>query len=101
MALQKLPNKQDMLERLLRGVSNNAYLQENVYPTLLKYAGQEICPVGLVMVIGRTFEDTRQALPDKGEETLFPLAPLIIEALVDDRTFTEAAKRHWDTMMTS
>lgn len=86
-----LPSREEMLERLLK-VSNVSHVRQKFYPHLLKHAGQERVPQGVVMMLVLAISDYTTGLPSIVANQMYMQAPQFIEALVVDSKTAEEAK---------
>ena len=89
-----LPNREEMLARLIK-VSDNSHLQERFYPILLKVAGQERVPQGIVKMLALAIHDYTEGMPPMIANLMYMQAPGFIDALVTD---PEAAKEAKDRL---
>jgi len=86
-----LPNRDEMLERLLK-VSNDSHKQQNFYPILLKKAGQELVAQGVVLMLALAIHDYVEGMPPVMVNLMYMEAPDLIDALVIDAETAEEAK---------
>ena len=86
-----LPNRDEMLERLLK-VSDNSHLQERFYPILLKQAGQERVLQGIVMMLALAIHDYVEGMPPVMANLMYMQAPDFIDALVSDAETAKESK---------
>ena len=86
-----LPNRDEMLERLVK-VSDNSHLQERFYPILLKQAGQERVALGIVMMLALATHDYVKGMPAVMANLMYMQAPGFIDALVSDPETAKEAK---------
>src|SRR3989338_1204034 len=86
-----LPNREEMLARLIK-VSDNSHLQERFYPILLKAAGQERVPQGIVMMLALAIHDYTEGMPPMMANLMYMQAPGFIDALVTDPEAAQEAK---------
>jgi hypothetical protein len=93
-----LPNREEMLARLVV-VDNNPHLQERFYPRLLKEAGQEKVPMGVVMLLTLSIADYTQGMPPVMENIMNMRIPQFIDALVPDPQASKEAKDFFSEAM--
>ena len=86
-----LPDRAEMIKRLIR-VSDDAHLQERFYPILLKSAGRELVPAGIVMMLTLAIHDYTENLPPVIASLLYMKADDFIDALVDNFEVSQQAK---------
>lgn len=86
-----LPSREEMIERLLK-VSDVDHVQQKFYPHLLKNAGQERVPQGVVMMLVLAISDYTAGMPAMMVNLMYMQAPKFIEALVVDAGVAEEAK---------
>jgi len=86
-----LPNRDEMLERLLK-VDDNSHTQEGFYPILLKQAGQERVAQGIVMMLALAIHNYVEGMPPFMANLMYMLAPDFIDALVSDAETAKEAK---------
>lgn len=86
-----LPNREDMLQRLLE-VNDDSHAQERFYPILLQSAGQERVAQGIVMMLALAIHDYTEGLPPMMVNLMYMQAPQFIDVLVDDTEVAEQAK---------
>ena len=78
-----LPNREEMMERLLK-VNDASHLQQKFYPHLLKHAGQERVPHGIVVMLALAINDYTTGMPAIMVNSMYMQATKFIEALVVD-----------------
>ncbi len=86
-----LPNKEEMLKRLMK-VSDNSHLNQKFYPLLLESAGKEIAPQGVVMMFAFAINKYVEGMPQVVEELLYMYVPDFITALINDVEVAEQIK---------
>lgn len=86
-----LPNREEMLARLIK-ISDNSLLQERFYPILLKSAGQERVPQGIVMMLALAIHNYTEGMPPVMANLMYMQAPGFIDALVTDPEAAQEAK---------
>lgn len=87
----KLPNREEMLKRLLK-VSDESHFQERFYPILLQSAERELVAQGVVMMLTLAIHDYVQGMPPMMAGIVHMYVPQFIDALVDDKQVAEEAK---------
>lgn len=90
-----LPNKDEMLARL-KAVDDNSHLQQKFYPRLLKDAGSQKVPMGVVMMLTLAIHDYTQGMPPMMANILSMRVPDFIDALIPDPKAAAEAKKHWE-----
>lgn len=92
MKIITLPDRDDMLKRLLK-VSDGSLLQERFYPILLEQAGQELAaPQGIVMMLELAIQDYVKGMSPIIAIQMYMQAPDFIDALVSDAEIAKEAK---------
>lgn len=92
MKIITLPDRDDMLKRLLE-VSDSSHLQERFYPILLEQAGQElVTPEGIAMMLALAIHDYLNGLPLIIASQMYMQVPDFIDALVSDAEIAKEAK---------
>jgi hypothetical protein len=93
-----LPNKEDMLKRLIE-VDDNGHYQEKFYPLLLQKAGIELYPSGVLLMITLAMYDYCKGLPAMTANLVMMTTPKFLEALItDEEALKEAVKLYEKTM---
>jgi len=91
----KLPGRHAMWRRLLT-VNKNPHMQQHLYPSLLKDAGTEKVPQGVVLMLQIAFEEYTQGLPSIVGRILNEDMDKFIGALVPDAKMAAQAKEFWE-----
>ena len=86
-----LPGREEMLARLVNA-NNESHLQERFYPILLKSAGQERAPQGIVMMLALAIHDYTEGMPPMMKNLMYMQAPDFIDALVTGPEAAQTAK---------
>ena len=86
-----LPNREEMLQRLLK-VNNEGHLTEKFYPILLRDAGQQRVGAGVVMMLALAIHDYTEGMPPIMANAMYMKAPEFIDALIDDKEVAKNAK---------
>lgn len=93
-----LPSAEDMEARLL-AFDDDPYMRENLYPHLLKHAGQTKVPMGVVMALVMASNDFTKGLPQTVWIALSMRLPQLVDALVDDPAVREQIKQELALVM--
>lgn len=78
-----LPDNETMLRRL-RAVNDEQHLRQKFYPLLLKDAGRELVPQGVVMMFVLAISDYIKGMPPMMETLMLMRADEYIDALIVD-----------------
>lgn len=92
-----LPNKEEMLQRLT-ALDADPHLQQKLYPLLLKNAGREKYPLGVVILLNLALNDYTENNPPEVAATVSLRAPQFIDALVPDSKKADEVKQLWRQM---
>lgn len=87
----QLPNREEMLRRLLK-VCDESHFQEKFYPILLERAGQTIVAQGIVIWFTLAIHDYSEGMPKIISNLVYAFVPRFIETLIDDLEVAEEAK---------
>jgi len=96
-----LPNAQEIKERLEKvDMGGNDYMAERFYPLIAQDAGRELVAQGVIMMLTLKIHDfVLSGYPSVMFGILHMYVPQLIDALVDDKTVAEEAKRfHQESM---
>jgi len=85
-----LPERDNMLRRL-KTVLDDPHAEAGLYPRLLKHAGQQKAPEGVVLMFMLAIADYTAGLPPTMELTLGIALPRFIGALIDDENLRQEA----------
>jgi hypothetical protein len=85
-----LPDRDDMLRRL-NSVLDDPHAEAGLYPRLLKHAGQQKQPEGVVVMFMLAIADYTEGLPPAVAVTLDIALPRFIGALIDDEGLRQEA----------
>ena len=86
-----LPNKEEMRKRLLK-VDDNPYLIEQLYPLLIKHAGEGKDTEGIALMMELASYNVDKVVPPTVLMLMRMRFPKIVDALVDDPKIAEDAK---------
>lgn len=86
-----LPNREEMLERLKK-VNDVDHTRQKFFPVLLKEAGRELLPQGVVMMLAIAIHNYTEGMPSMMSSLMYMSAPMYIDALVSDPEAAEEAK---------
>lgn len=86
-----LPNKEEMLKRLIT-VDDNSHLQQKFYPLLLRYADSKKVAEGIVQMLNSSIIEYCKDMPDAVYAVMLLKTDDYIDALCDDREIAEKAK---------
>jgi hypothetical protein len=95
-----LPSREDMLAALLK-VDDNSHMQQKLYPKLLKHAGEQKVPMGIVMLLQLAFVDYTEGMPRGMVNILNARMPEFIKALSPTEEVAKATQEHWDEVIAS
>lgn len=90
-----LPTTDEMLKRLLK-VDDNGHLQQKFYPKLLRQAGQQKVPMGVVMMLQLAIHDYTEGMPQVMSATMNMRMPDFIDALCPDEESANEAKAFFE-----
>lgn len=87
-----LPDAETMLHGLKKACNNDPYLQEKLFPSILKHEKEEKVPVGVVLIVIEAVDDYEQkvlghtpgAARSYSCRAVRKLRPKILEALIAD-----------------
>jgi hypothetical protein len=86
-----LPNREEMLRRLLK-VDSNPHSVNRFYPSLLQFAETPKTAVGFAQMLVMAIEGYVERFPlIRG--IMYMTAPFYVDVLVDDQEFAEEVKR--------
>ena len=90
-----LPNHDEM-KNLLESVDNNSHTIERFHPILLRSAGHEKVPEGVVMMLLLAIHDYSQGLPSVVGRLMIKSIPQYLEVLISDSKLRKAATDHFN-----
>ena len=86
----------DEMKKLLESVDNDSHTIQKFHPILLRYAGQEKVPEGVVMMITLAIHDYSQGLPSVVGRLMIKSIPDYLEVLISDSKLRKAATDHFN-----
>jgi hypothetical protein len=89
-----LADKEEMLQRL-NAVDDNAHFQERFYPKLLRDAGTQKVPMGVIMMLTLAIHDYSKGMPPMIAGMVSMRVPEYIDALIPDPKLAAEAKTLW------
>ena len=89
-----LLDKEEMLHRLKK-VNDDEHIQKNLFPILLRNAGTQIVPRGVVIMLMLAIHDYTEGMPAAVAALISVQVPAFIDALIPDPKAAEEAKKHW------
>jgi len=96
----RLPDADEMLQRLV-SVMDEPHARQKFYPILLRRAGEELYPEGVVMLLMLAIHDYTEGLPPAIGITLSMRIPEYIDALITDPEAAADAKAFNERAMKS
>ncbi len=90
-----LPTADIMHSRLLK-VDDEGHLQERFYPKLLKHAGMEKVPMGVVMMLQLAIYDYVKGMPPMMGKYMNMRMPELIDAVCPDEESAKEAKAFFE-----
>ena len=95
-----LPERKEMLDKLV-AVQDNQHLRQKFYPLLLKDAGEEKVPMGVVMMLQLALYDYTEGMPPVMGKAMNMWMPQYIEALCPTEEAAQEAKAVWEQVVGS
>ncbi len=86
-----LPSREEMLRRLI-GVIDEPHLRERFFPLLLKSAGEERVPEGIILMLSLAIHDYTEGMPPVMTKLMYMRLPEFIDALVKDEQVAAQTK---------
>jgi len=91
----KLPDRDEMLRRLV-ALDNNSHLVQKFYPKLLKDAGTEKFPLGVVMLLILAIADYTKGMPIQMQGIMEMKVPEIIKCMSPNEEFSGETLAAWE-----
>lgn len=88
-----LPTNREEIIHRLRTVNDDGDMVARLYPGIASYAGQELLPQGIVLMLELAAQDYGQQYPPPMGAIVRLFIPRWIDALIDDKEVAEAAKQ--------
>jgi len=93
-----LPSKEELHKSLLE-VDDNAHLMEHFYPMLIKHAGEEVTPAGVVIMLQTSVYEYGGGIPTALACRLYERMTRYIEALCLNRERAAEARLYFYELM--
>ena len=95
MKSEKLPDREEMLRRLI-AFDDNSHLVQKFYPKLLKDAGTEKVPIGVVMILTLAIADYTEGMPIQMQVIMEMKAQEIIKCMSPNEEFATETLAAWE-----